>query len=70
MEHAFKALGQTRVISLIDPNNANSIRVAERLGERPEGEWEVFGIRVVVYGIGREEWETGRGFHAAKNSSD
>jgi len=56
LEHAFTALGQTRVVSLIDPNNSASIRVAERLGERPEGEWEVFGIKVVIYGIDREEW--------------
>ncbi|HVF44658.1 MAG TPA: GNAT family N-acetyltransferase [Pyrinomonadaceae bacterium] len=54
--YAFTTLGQTRVISLIDPNNANSIRVAERLGERPEGEWEVFGMKVVIHGIGRDEW--------------
>jgi RimJ/RimL family protein N-acetyltransferase len=70
LEHAFTALGETHVISLIDPNNTNSIRVAERLGERPEGEWEVFGIKVVVYGIDREEWKTGRGLDVAKDSSD
>lgn len=56
MEYAFGTLGQTRVISLIDPDNANSIRVAERLGERPEGEWAVFGMKVVIYGIDRETW--------------
>jgi RimJ/RimL family protein N-acetyltransferase len=56
LEHAFDALGETHVVSLIDPNNSASIRVAERLGERPEGEWEVFGIKVLIYGIDREEW--------------
>ena len=55
--HAFTALGQTRVISLIAPDNVNSIRVAERLGERPSGEWEVFGMKVIIYAVGREEWE-------------
>ena len=55
-QHAFTELGQTHVISLIDPNNTNSIRVAERLGERPEGEWEVFGTKVVIHGIDRDEW--------------
>jgi len=60
VEYAFEALGQTRVISLIAPENVNSIRVAERLGERPEGEWEVFGVRVIIYAVGREEW-SGRG---------
>jgi RimJ/RimL family protein N-acetyltransferase len=70
LEHAFTALEQTHVVSLIDPKNTNSIRVAERLGERPEGEWKVFGIKLIVYGIDREEWKTGRGLHAAKDSSD
>jgi len=56
IDYAFKALGQTRVISLIDPDNVNSIRVAERLGEKPSGEWEVFGTKVIVYAVAREEW--------------
>jgi RimJ/RimL family protein N-acetyltransferase len=56
LEHAFTALNQTHVISLIDPDNTNSIRVAERLGERPEGEWEVFGNKVVIHGVDRDEW--------------
>ena len=54
--HAFNALGQSRVVSLIAPENVNSIRVAERLGERPAGEWEVFGTKVIIYAVGREEW--------------
>jgi RimJ/RimL family protein N-acetyltransferase len=56
LEYAFETLDRPHVISLIDPNNTNSIRVAERLGERPEGEWEVFGMKVVIYGIDREQW--------------
>ena len=54
--YAFEALDQTRVISLIAPENVNSIRVAERLGERPEGDWEVFGKKVIVYAAWREGW--------------
>ncbi|HEX8118640.1 MAG TPA: GNAT family N-acetyltransferase, partial [Pyrinomonadaceae bacterium] len=42
VEYAFDELNRTRVISLIAPENLNSIRVAERLGEKPVGEWEVF----------------------------
>jgi RimJ/RimL family protein N-acetyltransferase len=60
VEYAFNELKQTRVISLIAPANAASIRVAERLGERPAGEWEVFGTRVIIHAIEREEWERGR----------
>ena len=54
MNYAFDTLGQTRVISLIAPENVNSIRVAERLGEKPEGGWEVFGTKVIIYAVGRE----------------
>ena len=57
VEYAFTKLDQTRVISLIAPENTASIRVAERLGERPVGEWEVFGTKVIIYGIEREEWD-------------
>lgn len=61
VEYAFTSLNQTRVISLIAPDNVNSIRVAERLGERPQGEWEVFGTKVIIYAVGREEWKAARG---------
>ena len=54
--YAFTALDQTRVLSLIAPDNVASIRVAERLGERPVGEWEIFGMKVIIYGVGREEF--------------
>jgi RimJ/RimL family protein N-acetyltransferase len=57
IDYAFTTLGQTRVISLIAPENVNSIRVAERLGEKPVGEWEVFGTKVITYAIGREEFK-------------
>ena len=56
MNYVFDELGQTRVISLIAPENVNSIRVAERLGEKPEGEWEIFGTKVIIYAVGREEF--------------
>lgn len=36
--HAFDALGLTRLVSLIDPDNAASIRVAEKLGMVHAGE--------------------------------
>ena len=56
LEYAFTKLDQTRVISLIAPENVNSIRVAERLGEKPVGEWEVFGTKVIIHAVGREEF--------------
>ncbi len=53
LDYAFDELGQTHVISVIHPDNRASIRVAERIGEKLEGETEVFGIKVLVYGIDR-----------------
>jgi RimJ/RimL family protein N-acetyltransferase len=56
MEYAFKELGRDHVISYIAPENVNSIKVAERLGETVEGETELLGKQVLIYGISREEW--------------
>jgi RimJ/RimL family protein N-acetyltransferase len=41
------------VISVIDPANTRSIRVAESLGERFEREHDFEGNRVLIYGITR-----------------
>lgn len=53
LDYAFGEMDRDHVISLIDPDNVNSIRVAERLGETLEREAEVSGHRVLVYGISR-----------------
>ncbi|HKC63334.1 MAG TPA: GNAT family N-acetyltransferase [Pyrinomonadaceae bacterium] len=57
LQFAFTEMGRDHVISLIHPENRASIRVAERLGEKVEGETEVFGIPVLIYGISKERWE-------------
>jgi RimJ/RimL family protein N-acetyltransferase len=61
LAHAFTAMGRQRVISLIYPANAASIRVAERLGERPEGRTELFGHEVLIYAITRAAWTAAGG---------
>jgi RimJ/RimL family protein N-acetyltransferase len=53
LRYAFQELDRNHVISLIRPENHPSIRVAERLGERLEGEVEFFGGRALIYGIER-----------------
>ncbi|HVZ45859.1 MAG TPA: GNAT family N-acetyltransferase [Ramlibacter sp.] len=53
LQYAFEALGRDRVISLVRPLNAPSIKVAERIGERLEGEVELFGSKALVYAAGR-----------------
>lgn len=49
LDFAFTDLDQPRVISLIRPENAPSIRVAERLGEVRAGEIELMGGACYVY---------------------
>lgn len=57
IDFAFTKLQQSHVISLIRPDNAASRRVADKLGEKLQGETEVLGNKAVVYRISREEWE-------------
>ena len=56
LSYAFTEMNKDHVISLIHPDNRASIRVAERLGQTLEGEAEILGIGVQVYGIDREKW--------------
>lgn len=53
LDHAFNHMGREHVISLIDPENLSSIRVAERIGEKLEGEADVAGHNLLIYGISR-----------------
>jgi RimJ/RimL family protein N-acetyltransferase len=52
VELALGAIGERHVVAIINPANAASRRVAEKLGMRLEQETEVHGRRVVVYGRG------------------
>ena len=47
---AHDALGARRIVSLIHPANAQSIRVAEKLGETLEGRHSTRGFDLLVYG--------------------
>lgn len=57
LAYAFTEMDRDHVISCIAPENVNSIKVAERLGERVHGETELLGHRVFVYRITRDEWK-------------
>ena len=57
LQFAFTKLEHPHVISLIHPENAASIRVAQRLGERLSGSTELMGKPALIYRITREEWE-------------
>ncbi|HEY4998511.1 MAG TPA: GNAT family N-acetyltransferase [Usitatibacter sp.] len=54
LRHGFDVLGRERIISLIRPDNARSIRVAEGLGETLAGETELLGGKSLVYEIRRK----------------
>jgi RimJ/RimL family protein N-acetyltransferase len=56
LQYAFSQLGQPQVISLILPDNAASIRVAQRLGQRLQGPTEVLGKPALLYRITQQEW--------------
>ena len=51
VQFAFEEMGRDHLISLIDPANVASIRVAERIGETLQGETEINGHRLLIYGI-------------------
>jgi RimJ/RimL family protein N-acetyltransferase len=57
LRHAFERLSAKRVISVIEPRNAASIRVAEKLGERFLRRQQLQGKQVLVYAIDRDAWE-------------
>jgi RimJ/RimL family protein N-acetyltransferase len=53
LEYAFNEMDRDHVISCIAPDNVRSMRVAEKLGEKVEGQTELMGKEVLIYGIHR-----------------
>lgn len=58
LRHAFEAMGQKHVISVIHPDNAASINVAKKIGETFEREMEVWGRRSLIYGMDASRIDT------------
>ena len=56
LRYAFEEMDRDHVISLIHPDNKSSIKVAERLGEKVEGETQLLGYDLLIYGIDRADW--------------
>jgi RimJ/RimL family protein N-acetyltransferase len=54
LEHAFGALGLTRVVAVAHPEHHASQRVMEKLEMRREADREVLGFRAVCYAVSRE----------------
>ena len=59
LAYVFEEMKRDRVISLIRPQNAASIRVAEKLGQVLQERLEFYGEEALVYGICRETWLQG-----------
>jgi RimJ/RimL family protein N-acetyltransferase len=55
LSYAFDMLDQPHVMSLIHPDNAPSRKVAEKLGQKIEGETEVLTMPVLIYGMRRAD---------------
>jgi RimJ/RimL family protein N-acetyltransferase len=60
LDYAFTEMDRDHVISLIHPENRASIKVAEKMGEKVEGQTEVLGVPVLIYGISRDAWRAAR----------
>lgn len=63
LECAFTRWKRERVISLINPENQRSIRVAERLGETLQRRLTLDGRELLCYGVDRERYLKGKGTH-------
>jgi RimJ/RimL family protein N-acetyltransferase len=48
-DHGYKKHDFKRLVSYIQPTNANSIRVAEKVGAVPDGTFDMSGIAHIVY---------------------
>ena len=57
LDWGFAELPVPYVTAMIRPGNEASIAVAERLGMAPRREDELLGDPVVVYSVGRGDWE-------------
>jgi len=58
IDWSFETLALARIVSIIDPRNRSSRRVAERLGQRPTGEtFTPFRDPCDVWEIRRRDWE-------------
>jgi RimJ/RimL family protein N-acetyltransferase len=57
LQHAFATFSFARVVSILHPQNAASIRVAEKLGEHSLATvpWPETGLELLVYAVGRTE---------------
>lgn len=51
LEHGFNKLGFKRIVAMVYPQNAVSIKIIERMGMKFEKEVEYWGIKFLMYSI-------------------
>lgn len=56
LAYGFDEMGRNEVISIIDPGNTASIKLAEKLGERYLRDEDVLGTSVGIYGMDKGTW--------------
>lgn len=59
LKWGFEQFDLSCITAMIQPENTASVRVAERLGLRPQRNDTLLGAQVVVHAISREEWRAG-----------
>lgn len=60
LDWGFQNLDTNEIISAVHPDNAPSIRVAERLGERHVRDAAIHGSPCRIYALTRDEWHARR----------
>lgn len=60
MDYAFQTQNLGELISIIHRENKNSMRVAEKLGEKLLRHTTISSLPCVIYGISRAEWKAKR----------
>jgi ribosomal-protein-alanine N-acetyltransferase len=61
VRHGFEALGLSRIIGLVLPDNAGSIRVLEKVGMSYDGMSLCYGQRAQRWSLEAETWRRGAG---------
>jgi RimJ/RimL family protein N-acetyltransferase len=56
LDWGFETIASDEIISAINPANAASIKVAERLGMRHVREDELHGTRALIFAMTRDQW--------------
>jgi RimJ/RimL family protein N-acetyltransferase len=60
LDHGFESIRLPRIVAVTRPEHRASRRVMEHLGMEPEGDRDLFGMRVVCYAVTSDRWRRSR----------